>query len=67
MRCADAMGKNRGKISEPADNMTDSSPMTAPDRTSDQWLTHYLRQLYDPVLTEPLPADLLRALKNQFD
>jgi hypothetical protein len=29
----------------------------------DQWLTHHLGQLYDPVVQEPIPAELLRLLE----
>jgi len=36
------------------------------DAAFDQWLTHHLRRLYDPVTNEPIPADLIRALENRL-
>jgi hypothetical protein len=36
------------------------------DATFDQWLTHHLRQLYDPVVGETIPADLLRLLERRL-
>jgi hypothetical protein len=29
----------------------------------DQWLTHHLERLYDPIVQEPIPAELLRLLE----
>ncbi|TSD85208.1 hypothetical protein FFK22_028660 [Mycobacterium sp. KBS0706] len=41
----------------------------APDRLKrppqfDNWLSQQLRSLYDPVLEEPLPDDLMRMLED---
>jgi hypothetical protein len=44
----------------------ESSPLQMPDATFDRWLTHHLRQLYDPVTSEPIPADLLRLLERRL-
>ena len=36
------------------------------DAAFDRWLTHHLRRLYDPVASEPIPADLIRALESRL-
>jgi hypothetical protein len=36
------------------------------DANFGQWLTHHLSRLYDPVVNEPLPADLIRALESRL-
>ena len=36
------------------------------DPAFDGWLTHHLGQLYDPVIQEPIPAELLRLLKERL-
>jgi hypothetical protein len=36
------------------------------DSAFDRWLTHHLGRLYDPVVQEPLPADLLRELEERL-
>ena len=36
------------------------------DANFGQWLTHHLSRLYDPVVNEPLPADLIRALESKL-
>ena len=33
------------------------------DPVFDQWLNHHLGRLYDPVVQEPIPAELLRLLE----
>jgi len=38
----------------------------AGDPAFDGWLTHHLAQLYDPVVHEPIPADLLRLLEERL-
>jgi hypothetical protein len=45
------------------DDLTDSS---AADLDFDCWLNHHLVQLYDPVVREPLPENLLFLLKERF-
>jgi len=39
---------------------------TMVDRAFDRWLNRQLHRLYDPVLAESVPDDLLRLL-DQFD
>ena len=36
------------------------------DANFGQWLAHHLSRLYDPVVNEPLPADLIRALESKL-
>ena len=36
------------------------------DPVFDGWLNHHLARLYGPVLTEPLPKDLLRLLEERL-
>jgi hypothetical protein len=36
------------------------------DSMFDGWLTHHLSRLYDPVIQEPIPADLLKLLKERL-
>ncbi|GIL40347.1 NepR family anti-sigma factor [Roseiterribacter gracilis] len=36
------------------------------DPAFDQWLTHHLRQLYDPVVQEPIPRDLIKLLEARL-
>lgn len=36
------------------------------DPAFDQWLTHHLRQLYDPVVQEPIPRELIRLLEARL-
>jgi hypothetical protein len=36
------------------------------DPAFDQWLTHHLRQLYDPVVQEPIPSELIRLLEARL-
>jgi hypothetical protein len=38
----------------------------AANRTFDRWLTHHLGRLYDPVVQEPLPADMRRLLEKRL-
>ena len=48
-------------------NELDQKPESAvSDATFGQWLTHHLSRLYDPVMNEPLPADLIRAIENKL-
>jgi hypothetical protein len=42
------------------------SDRLSPDFVFDQWLTHHLGRLYDPVTSEPLPTDLLRLLEKKL-
>ena len=45
----------------PAGQEAEELPIS--DATFNQWLTHHLRRLYDPVASEPIPADLIRAVE----
>jgi hypothetical protein len=36
------------------------------DPMFDGWLTHHLSRLYDPVMEEPIPAELLKLLKERL-
>ena len=36
------------------------------DPVFDGWLTHHLSRLYDPVIHEPIPAELLKLLKERL-
>ena len=36
------------------------------DPVFDGWLKHHLSQLYDPVISEPIPAELLRLLEERL-
>jgi hypothetical protein len=36
------------------------------DAMFDGWLTHHLSRLYDPVIDEPIPADLLKLLEERL-
>jgi hypothetical protein len=36
------------------------------DPLFDGWLTHHLSRLYDPVINEPIPADLLKLLEEKL-
>jgi hypothetical protein len=36
------------------------------DPLFDGWLTHHLSRLYDPVIQEPIPADLLKLLEERL-
>lgn len=36
------------------------------DATFSQWLTHHLSRLYDPVMSEPVPTDLIRAIEAKL-
>jgi hypothetical protein len=36
------------------------------DAVFDGWLTHHLSQLYDPVIREPIPLDLLKLLEERL-
>jgi Anti-sigma factor NepR len=36
------------------------------DPAFDLWLTHHLRQLYDPVVQEPIPRDLIKLLEARL-
>lgn len=42
----------------------DGKPNTDP--VFDGWLKHHLSQLYDPVINEPIPAELLRLLEERL-
>jgi hypothetical protein len=46
------------------DAMTGGKPKS--DSVFDGWLTHHLSRLYDPVIQEPIPADLLKLLKERL-
>jgi hypothetical protein len=36
------------------------------DPMFDGWLTHHLSRLYDPVIQEPIPIDLLKLLEERL-
>jgi hypothetical protein len=36
------------------------------DPVFDGWLTHHLSRLYDPVVHEPIPDELLKLLKERL-
>jgi hypothetical protein len=36
------------------------------DAVFDGWLTHHLSRLYDPVIREPIPEDLLKLLEERL-
>ena len=36
------------------------------DPVFDGWLNHHLSRLYDPVIQEPIPADLLKLLEQRL-
>jgi hypothetical protein len=36
------------------------------DPAFDGWLTHHLSRLYDPVIQEPIPEELLKLLKERL-
>jgi Anti-sigma factor NepR len=36
------------------------------DAVFDGWLNHHLSQLYDPVIQEPIPEDLLKLLEERL-
>jgi hypothetical protein len=36
------------------------------DPMFDNWLKHHLSSLYDPVIQEPIPSDLLRLLEERL-
>ena len=36
------------------------------DTVFDGWLTHHLSRLYDPVIQEPIPVDLLKLLEERL-
>jgi hypothetical protein len=36
------------------------------DAVFDGWLNHHLSRLYDPVIQEPIPEDLLKLLKERL-
>ena len=38
------------------------SELPCSDSAFDQWLTHHLGKLYDPVVNEPLPHELIRLI-----
>lgn len=44
--------------------MTGGKPKS--DSVFDGWLTHHLSRLYGPVIQEPIPADLLKLLKERL-
>jgi hypothetical protein len=44
----------------------DSRGKPATDPIFDGWLTHHLSRLYDPVVHEPIPEDLLRLLEERL-
>lgn len=44
----------------------DSHGKPKTDPVFDGWLKHHLSQLYDPIIDEPIPADLLRLLEERL-
>ena len=53
----------RGRLTE--DGIARGKPKSDP--AFDGWLTHHLSRLYDPVIHEPIPAELLKLLKERLD
>jgi hypothetical protein len=51
---------------ERADRSRRCAGAPAADPTFDRWLTHHLCQLYDPVVQEPLPGELVRLLEERL-
>jgi hypothetical protein len=45
---------------------TDTRGKPTADPLFDGWLTHHLSRLYDPVVNEPIPPDLLRLLEERL-
>ena len=49
-----------------SEELYQQSESAVSDANFGQWLTHHLSRLYDPVVKEPLPADLIRALESKL-
>ncbi len=45
---------------------TDSKGKPVSTAAFDNWLTHHLVRLYEPVVKEPIPEDLLRLLEERL-
>jgi hypothetical protein len=43
--------------------LADRRSASGPGPVFDQWLTHHLGRLYDPIAQEPIPSELLRLLE----
>lgn len=52
----------------PENNPTSNLALGKPkaDRLFDSWLNHHLSRLYDPVIHEQIPTDLLKLLKDRL-
>jgi hypothetical protein len=60
-----AGGKYPGRAKQPqSDKENVGSDATNP--VFDRWLTHHLGRLYDPVIREPLPDDLMDLLERKL-
>jgi hypothetical protein len=57
--------QNEGRCRPPVMpfGLTEASDTPRAGPVFDQWLTHHLGRLYDPVVNEPIPAELLRLLE----
>ena len=60
---AHGMGRPEPQTGEESSERAEESMS---DATFDRWLTHHLRRLYDPIVNEPIPADLIRALESRL-
>jgi hypothetical protein len=56
-----ADGGNKGRTA--AVLVGQSMPGPSANAAFDRWLTHHLGRLYDPVVREPLPQELMRILE----
>jgi hypothetical protein len=59
----DRDGPRQEKKSHPTE---DAQVAPANDHVFDQWLTHHLGRLYDPVAEEAIPESLLRLLEQKL-
>ncbi|MDB5366769.1 MAG: Anti-sigma factor NepR [Rhodospirillales bacterium] len=58
---------NQNQARQPEDDFPGLRTIESPaDPAFDQWLTHHLRQLYDPVVQEPIPRDLIKLLEARL-
>ena len=59
-------GKNNDQPAPPPAASFDRHGKPKADPAFDGWLRHHLCQLYDPVVHEPIPADLLALLEERL-
>jgi hypothetical protein len=65
MMMAAGGGNEPGPATSPqSDNGTGGQGPSNP--VFDRWLTHHLGRLYDPVIREPLPEDLMKLLERKL-